>query len=86
MHKTYSIDKIIADGGYFYCCIKKGIYGLKQAARLANKKLVRHLHSFGYKVDTITPNLWTYTRARLNRVYVWTISGSNVKIMNMFNI
>ena len=39
----YSIDKIIAPDGYVYCEIQRGIYGLKQAAKLARDQLIAHL-------------------------------------------
>lgn len=35
IREKYTIDEIIADVGYLYYKIKIGIYGLKQAARLA---------------------------------------------------
>jgi hypothetical protein len=31
IRKRYNIDKIIANDGYVYCKVKKGLYGLKQA-------------------------------------------------------
>ena len=36
------LSKIVTDG-YIYCQIKKGIYGLKQVARLTYDDLVIHL-------------------------------------------
>ena len=56
----YNIDQIIADDGYVYCRLKKGMYGLKQATRLAHDKLVQHLKPYGYKPDPLRPNLWTH--------------------------
>ena len=44
----YDIDKKIADDGYVYCEIQKGMYGLKQAAILAYKLIVERLAPFGY--------------------------------------
>ena len=35
IREKYYIDNIVAPNGYVYCKIKRGIYGLKQAARLA---------------------------------------------------
>ena len=60
----YNIDNLIADDGYVYCRLKKGMYGLKQAARLAHDKLVTHLKPFGYAPDPVAPNLWTHTTRR----------------------
>ena len=36
------------------------MYGLKQAARLANEKLRDHLTPFGYFPDTLSPNIWKH--------------------------
>ena len=44
----YNIDEIIAPDGYVYCKVKKGLYGLKQAARLAHDQLVLHFKKYGY--------------------------------------
>ena len=56
----YDIDAKIAPNGYAYCKINKGIYGLKQAARLAYEKLVTNLAKFDYQPDNVTPNIWTH--------------------------
>ena len=52
-------DKINADG-FVYCRIKKGMYGLKQAARLAYDDLKEHLAKYGYKPDPIATNIWSH--------------------------
>ena len=39
----YNINRIIHTDGYVYCKIKRGMYGLKQAARLAYDSLKNHL-------------------------------------------
>ena len=43
IREQYSIDKLVHVDSYVYCKIKKGMYGLKQAARLAYEKLKMHL-------------------------------------------
>ena len=40
--------------------IVKGVPGLKQAARLANERLVHHLAPYGYAPVQHTPSLWKY--------------------------
>ena len=40
--------------------IVKGMPGLKQAARLANERLVHHLETYGYAPVQHTPYLWNY--------------------------
>ena len=57
----YNIHNLIAPDGYSYCKIKKVMYGLKQAARLANDKLRDHLASFGYFPDSLSPDVWNHT-------------------------
>ena len=45
----------IADDGWVYCEIKKGMYGLPNAGKIANKRLVRHLAPQGYTPVKHTP-------------------------------
>ena len=40
--------------------IVKGVPGLKQAARLANERLVHHLAPYGYAPVEHTPSLWKH--------------------------
>jgi len=49
-----------AKGGFVYCEIQKGIYGLPQAGILANKLLKKRLAKFGYYEVTHTPGLWRH--------------------------
>jgi Reverse transcriptase (RNA-dependent DNA polymerase) len=58
---------LIEDGWVYmvvYKVIYKGMYGLKQAGRLANEQLTEFLAEHGYEPCTITPGLWKHkTRA-----------------------
>ena len=60
MREKYKIDSIIAPDGYVYCKIKRGMYGLKQAARLAYDKLRENLKMHGYSPDKYSPNIWVH--------------------------
>ena len=40
IRQKYNITSLIAPDGYVYCKIKRGMYGLKQAARLARDQLI----------------------------------------------
>ena len=60
IRQKYKIDKLIAKDGYVYCRIKKGMYGLRQAARLAYDDLKQHLRKYGYMPDPIAPNIWKH--------------------------
>ena len=58
IRQQYNIDNIVGDDGYVYCKIKRGMYGLKQAARLAFDQLVKKLQPFGYYPDPNHPTIW----------------------------
>ena len=47
-------------GGWVYFEINKGVYGLKQAGRLANDLLTERLSTNGYYQCHITPGLWRH--------------------------
>ena len=59
--KIYNINELIDDDGYAYCKIKRGMYGLRQAARLAYNALLSNLKEDGYNPDRLCPNIWTHT-------------------------
>jgi hypothetical protein len=44
----YNLADIVESDGYVYCEVRKGMYGLKQAARLAFDNLVKLLAPHGY--------------------------------------
>jgi hypothetical protein len=46
--------------GYVYCEVRKGMYGLKQAARLAFNNLVKLLAPHGYYPIRASPGLWRH--------------------------
>ena len=52
----YNINDIIADDGYVYCKIIKGMYGLKEAAMLAREKIIKELAPHGYSPSKFAPN------------------------------
>ena len=60
IRQKYNISSLVAPDGYVYCKIKKGMYGLKQAARLARDQLKAHLAPFGYYPSTLAPNIWVH--------------------------
>jgi hypothetical protein len=58
----YSLtDDYFDSKGYVYVEIRKGMYGLKEAAILAYDQLREHLAPFGYAPVTHTPGLWTHS-------------------------
>ena len=50
----------MCSGGYYYMKITQGIYGLPQAGRLAQQKLVKHLELHGYVLSDHTACLFTH--------------------------
>ncbi|KAI2490112.1 Reverse transcriptase (RNA-dependent DNA polymerase) [Fragilaria crotonensis] len=47
--------------GYVYVEIRRGMYGLPQAGRLANDQLIACLKPHGYAPCPLTPGLWKHT-------------------------
>ena len=64
IRQKYNIDSIIGPDGYVYCEIQKGMYGLKQAAKLARDQLVKHLKSYGYYPQQHAQNIWAHKTRR----------------------
>jgi hypothetical protein len=71
IHRKYLPDEVISEynltpahfdsKGYCYLEIRKGMYGLKEAAILAYEQLVAHLKPYGYHPVPQTPGLWRHT-------------------------
>ena len=57
IREKYNIYSIISPDGYVYCKIKRGMYGLKQAACLARDQLIENLKPFGYSPSVEVPNI-----------------------------
>ena len=55
----YNIDAI-ANNGFVYVEIRKGMYGLKEAGILAFNYVVKNLAPFGYHTVQHTPGLWKH--------------------------
>ena len=56
----YHIDGLIAADGYVYIKIIKGMYGLKQAARIAYNQLISHLEPHSYYPVPFTTGHWAH--------------------------
>jgi hypothetical protein len=71
IHRRYLTPEIIQEysltedyfdaNGYCFLEIRKGMYGLKEAAILAYEQLCAHLAPYGYHPVTHTPGLWRHT-------------------------
>ena len=56
----YNIDALAAPDKYIYVRIKKGMYGLKQAALLAYNHLIKQMAPYGYRQCPYTTGLWRH--------------------------
>jgi hypothetical protein len=48
----------LVHGGHIYAEIRKGMYGLPQAGKIANARLTKFLEPYGYVSTSVTPGLW----------------------------
>jgi len=61
--KKYDHNKLynlVENDGFVYCEVRKGMYGLKQAARLAFDRLVIKLAPIGYHPVPQSPGFWVH--------------------------
>jgi hypothetical protein len=56
----YNLNATVTPGGYIYCEIQKGMYGLPQAGIIAQQLLEKNLEEHGYHQSTTTPGLWSH--------------------------
>jgi hypothetical protein len=73
----YNIDALCEADGYVYVEIRKGMYGLKEAAILAYKQLVRNLHPYGYRPIPHSPGLWKHDTNPL--YFILTVDDFGIK-------
>ena len=78
--KRYNIEHLIAPDGYVYCKVKRGLYGLKQAARLARDQLVNHLNKYGYSPCAQAPNIWRHATRKTK--FILCVDDFGVKYFN----
>ena len=92
IREKYDIDNIVDSDGYVYCKIIKGMYGLKEAAKLAREKIIETLSPYGYAPEKYAPNVWSHntretkihfmSRRFCNQVLQSTQSKSSYKCHN----
>ena len=64
IREKYDLYKLLADDGYIYVKIKRGMYGLKQAAVLAYDHLIANLANHGYRPVPHTLGIWEHKTRR----------------------
>jgi hypothetical protein len=65
----YNLHRLVHNG-HVYAEVRKGMYGLPQAGRLANDQLQRFLAPHGYRPCPITPGLWKHDTRPISFVLV----------------
>ena len=73
----YDIDALCEADGYVYVEIRKGMYGLKEAAILAYKQLIRNLLPYGYRPIPLSPGLWKHDTNPL--YFILTVDDFGIK-------
>jgi hypothetical protein len=71
--QKYNPNALAVDG-WVYIEIRRGMYGLKQAGRLAKQLLQTRLASFVYYPARHTPGLWLHKIGQSLSLSLWTIS------------
>ena len=75
----YNLEYML-HGGYIYVNIKKGMYGLKEAAILAYKKILTHLQPRGYHPIPGTSGLWRHETRKT--VFCLCVDDFGIKYYN----
>ena len=57
--QEYNLAQYVSNG-YVYVEIRKGMYGLPQAGKIANDRLVKFLEPYGYAPVPVTAGLWRH--------------------------
>ena len=56
----YNLKDKVDEKGNLCVRVEKGMYGLPQAGKIANKLLEKRLKKFGYTQSTVTPGFWKH--------------------------
>ena len=81
IRKQYNLQDFVEPDGYVYCEVRKGMYGLKQAARLAFEQLVKNLAPHGYYPVRESPGLWKHNTRDI--VFTLCVDDFGIKHGNM---
>ena len=67
------IDGLIAEDGYVYIKIIKGVYGLKYVSIIAYNQNICHMEPQGYYPVPFTTGIWAQKTRRTKQSYVWML-------------
>jgi hypothetical protein len=70
----------LVHNGFVYAECRKGMYGLPQAGRIANDRLVAFLAPHGYEPVPITPGLWRHSKSDL--AFTLVVDDFGIKYTN----
>lgn len=76
----YNLNKLVHNGNVL-TEVRKGMYGLPQAGRLAYDKLTKHLATYGYTATATTPGLFTH--ATNSAQFTLVVDDFGVKYTNI---
>ena len=71
MQHKYNITSLVAEDGFVYCKIRCGMYGLKQAVRLAYDNLVTDLKNMDTSLINVVLIFGHKNIVLQNVAYVW---------------
>jgi hypothetical protein len=83
--ELYNLHTLVING-FVYAEVQRGMYGLPQAAIIANKQLQKHLAPHGYGPVPITPGCGNMTRVRFPLHLLSMTSESNMSTKLMLSI
>eukprot|EP00978_Attheya_sp_CCMP212_P009755 scaffold23212_cov22-Attheya_sp.AAC.1 len=63
--RAYNLNPLIRNG-FIYAEVRKGMYGLPQAGKIAQDRLTKVLEPWGYAPAKITAGLWTHNTRPIN--------------------
>jgi Reverse transcriptase (RNA-dependent DNA polymerase). len=75
----YKLRDLAEGGEYAYMEIQKGMYGLKQAGRIAYDQLQTHLAKYGYR-PTTTQGLWKHDTRNIS--FILVVDDFGIKYTN----
>jgi hypothetical protein len=76
----YNLRDLQDANGFVYMEIRKGMYGLKQAGRIAYNELVTHLAKYGYVPSKTTQGLWHHKTRPIQ--FILVVDDFGVKYTN----
>ena len=79
----YNLRDIAVDE-WVYCEIKKGIYGLPHAGKIANDRLTQHLLPHGYSPVKYPPGIWTHTTRDIT--FTLVVNDFGIKYTNIADL